>query len=515
MTRDTRESLIVAVALAAVVAVVLPLQTFLRNAEIYPFSLVRLLPELLALAVVSTGVFYLLARYVRLGAVLTALTVCVYLEAGLLSMGLPELNGGTVRELSNLARAIVDAGIWCGILVLLTVCARWMGAMRVWISLIVLVLSLASLVDVFVAKPTGVAPSPEDSPSAGGYANQQTVVANVRYSPGRNILVFILDSVPALAASDVLRTNAQLQAAFPGFTAYPQNVGMHECTKRGVPGLLTGRHYDPSEMPEAEYPLTMYGTNSFVTAAASAGWAVSFSPDLMPYGYTNLPIEQREERVQRRRSRDALAILRQSREVPYLSLSDVVAFRLSPFAAKAKILYSRSRHAVSGRHGQDEFWQERTQYARLAERPVGMDARPFLGVFHTWGVHPPWSGSLSDVLVEKFSSLAKLMEAYRASGLYDRSLIIVTADHGLDLVAAPDGYPSPASALLWVKPEGAQGIWRESEATTTHAGIAPLVRAALAAPVTDAEAWLTGERRLYRAQVYDGSKWVFRDWGRE
>lgn len=47
--------------------------------------------------------------------------------------------------------------------------------------------------------------------------------------------------------------------------------------------------------------------------------------------------------------------------------------------------------------------------------------------------------------------------------------------------------------------------------TTRHS----LVRAALAAPVTDAEAWLTGERRLYRAQVYDGSKWVFRDWGRE
>ena len=52
--------------------------------------------------------------------------------------------------------------------------------------------------------------------------------------------------------------------------------------------------------------------------------------------------------------------------------------------------------------------------------------------------------------------------------------------------------------------------WK-SPVTTRHS----LVRAALAAPVTDAEAWLTGERRLYRAQVYDGSKWVFRDWGRE
>lgn len=512
MSREIRDSLIVAVALAMVAAIVLPLQTFLRNAEIYPFSLGRLIPELLLLATVLAGGFFVLARWARLGSVLTALAVLVYLESGPLSIGLPELNGGSVPALANTVRVIADAIVWGLVLVVLVVFARKLASWRSVIAGAALVLSLASLVDVALGRSAPVADAKAGDFAGGELVNQPTVVENVRYSPTRNILVFILDSLPGRDAADAIRTNVILKAAFPGFRAYSRNIGMHECTKRGVPGLVTGRYYDPNEMIESEYPMTMYGTNSVVMAAADAGWQVAFSPDLMPYGYTNLPIERRVALQRERRSRDALAILRQSREVPYLSLFDLVAFRLSPFGFKCKILYSRTRHAVSGRHGQDAFWQETVQYSRLAASPISAEKKPFLGIFHTWGAHLPWTGTLNGKISEKLSALAQLMSEYRAKGIYDNSLIVITTDHGLDMGLPLKGYPPSAAALLWVKGEGAAEPFAESDVPTSHARVAPLISASLVKPVRDLDAMLQDKRKLYREKVFENGKWQFRDW---
>jgi len=247
--------------------------------------------------------------------------------------------------------------------------------------------------------------------------------------------------------------------------------------------------------------MTMYGTNSFVTAAVRSGWNVAFSPDLLPYGFTNLPVERQVVRVEERRTRDALAILRQSGEVPYLSLFDMTAFRLSPYCFKAPLLYSRIRHAVKGRHSSEGFWGEKTQYPQLAERPTSGDERPFLGVFHTWGAHPPWEGNLRAVIVRKLALLGELMDAYRAKGIYDRATIIVTADHGLDMATPVGGYPASASALLWVKPQGGRGDFKEDRRPTSHVGISALVRTSLTHPPSEAECLetLACEKAVYTA----------------
>lgn len=514
-----RRRLTVAVALAALVAFVLPVQTYLGNPDIFPYSLLRLLPELVGLFAIFAlglcGLTVLLAK-VRLADVfasfLTAAIVCLYLETGLLSMGLPELNGGFVPELSNVARIIADGVVWLAIILVFVVLTRFLKSYLHWIALAVLVLALAAVID--ARRPSSVAQDPASTPSTGRFVPQPTVVANVRYSSERNILVFVIDSMPGKFIADLVRDNRTLLEKFPGFTAYPRNIGMHECTKRGVPGLVTGHHYDDKEISEGEYPMTMFGTNSVIIASAAAGWSVAYSPDLLPYGYTNLPIEQWVRRVEKRRSRDAFAFLRQSTEVPNLSLFDTVAFRLSPFCFKGPILYGRIRHAVKGRHSNDAFWSERGLYPSLAGRPVATDGKPFLGSFHSWGVHPPWETDLKTEAIRSLTQLGGLMDAYRASGLYDRSLIIITADHGLALGESVDGFPPPASALLWVKPEGAKAPYAESDLKTSHAQIAPLIRAALSKPLSAAECAeiLHCEDRIFRSVDREGYRDCLHEW---
>ena len=516
-----RRQAIVAAALAVFLALVVPLQSYLGNSELYPVSLLRLLVELGLLAAVLSAVLFavsrLLGRFLGdgLSCFLTAVIVCVYLETGLLSFGLPEINGAFMPELDSIARGVADVVVWVVVIAGFLALTRKIACWLPHVSMAVLVLGVASLFDVRREGGEDVASeSTTDFLAAGERVNQMTVVANVRYSPVRNVLVFILDSMPCTLTTEVVSSDERLRAKFPGFVAYPGNVGMHDSTKFGVPGLMTGRYYYAAEMTKAEYPLTMYGEESFLGTFCKAGWNVAFSPDLLPFGFTTLPIATRVS-FDDRRTRDWLAILRRSKEVPYLCLFDLVAFRVAPFFFKGPIAYAKIRHAVRGRHADGDFWSESRMYPTLAAAPSNDDRKPFLGVFHSWGAHPPWAVDQRTTIVAKLEELGKLMETYRARGLYDNSMIVVTADHGNDEAPPPRGYPPSASALLWVKPEGAREPFVVSAAKTTHAKIAALAKAACARKLTveEIEHLLVAERRLFRGHVgrgkladFDGEK---------
>ena len=508
----------VAAALAAFVTVIVPVQSFIGNVSQYPYSCIRLLLELAVLFVALAGGLFVLLRVAGrfLGAYpqafLVGLLVCAYLESGILSAGLPAINGGYMPELSSAARAVLDVSLWALLMLGFVAGTRWVRDYLKWIALGVTVMGVLSFLDVRTdrdcAQEAGIGAA---SASNGCRVNQMTVVANVRYSPVRNVLVFVLDSMPGTVATDVAKSDPALQEKFSGFTAYPRNIGMADCTKRGVPGLVTGRYYDPAEMPQAEYPLTMYGTNSFLKTYCDAGWHVAFSPDLLPYGFTTLPVE-REVARNDRRSRDALAILRRSKEVPYLCLFDLVAFRVAPFFFKGPIAYSKIRHAVKGRHSDGEFWGEGNMYPTLAAAPTNAEKRPFLGFFHSWGAHPPWAKDQRTTVRDKLTQLGALMDAYRARGLYDKSLIVVTTDHGNGTAPALEGYPPQASALLWVKPEGAGGALAFSDLKTSHAKICGLVKSACGRRLTQDEVSLARrtEARIYRREEGRNG---FRDYG--
>lgn len=508
MRSGGRDALI-AVALAAFLAFVIPLQSFLGNCSLYAYGLPRLLPELAAVfLVLAAGVFVLLRLTGRfcgayLQSFLVGALICAYLESGFLSAGIPEIDGGFIPMLSSVPRGTADAALWIVVLVACTACTRWIRPYLHWIACSVLLLGSASLLDVHADRDRqdGSPVRTEGGVSGGERVNQMTVVANVRYSPVRNVLVFVMDAMPEVVALETVRSDPALRAKFPGFTAYARNIGMHECTKRGVPGLVTGQYYDPAEMKQAEYPLTMYGSNSFLKAWCDRGAAVAFSPDLLGFGYTNLPIEKRLVHSEPR-ARDVLAILRRAREVPYLCLFDLVSFRIVPFALKGPILYSKIRHSVKGRHSNDSFWGEARMYPDLAAAPFASDPRPFLGVFHSWGAHPPWEKDLRTTVRDKLMRLGELMDAYRERGIYDKALIVVTCDHGHSSAPAVDGYPPVAAATLWVKPEGAKGVFGTDDHKTSHAKIAPLVRAATSRILNGAEIndILYVEDRLFRRE---------------
>ena len=111
-TKPFLPSVAVAAAVAAVVTVIMPLQSFLGNESLYPFGIGRLSVELGVAFAAATAVFAALFAVVgrRCRGVAQWLAVaaaaCAYLEAGPLSAGLPEINGAFAPELSVASRSV-------------------------------------------------------------------------------------------------------------------------------------------------------------------------------------------------------------------------------------------------------------------------------------------------------------------------------------------------------------------------------------------------------------------------
>ena len=513
-------SLAAAVAVAAVLALVIPLQAYLGNASLYPFGFARLAFELcVVLAVLSLALFLLFfvsARFLRgaLHGVVLGAAVCAYLEAGPLSAGLPEINGAFAPELEVLSRGIVDCAVWGVLVVVGLVFCRWLLRWGHLVAAGLLVLGIASLFDVKRDE------APPEGAAAGGWLSsgfewQRDVVENFKFSRGRNVLVFILDSMPANVSTEIMGSSPDLAAKFPGFVAFTNNVAMHDCTKRGLPGLMTGRYFDPRSSSKAEYPMSIYGPESFLVPYVEAGAEVFFVPDFLPYGFTNARVERRMK-VKGRQKHGWAALLLRSKEVPYLSLFDVTVFRIAPYVAKAPFLYAKIRHDPIFGRDESNFWYEHAMYPRLAAAPF-TSAGTVLGVFHTRGAHPPlvfdqdgrrlppaeWSDKSVYVLARNpLHNLGKLMDAMREKGVYDGSLIVVIADHGLGAAPhAPDHHPSE-SAVLWVKAEGASGPFSYNGAPTGYAKFAQFMKSVVTnSPAAAAvESALRVENRLFRYQ---------------
>lgn len=515
---------LVAVAAALFVAVIVPLQTYLGNRADYAFGFGRLLAECTMLALIVGAAAYpllwLSERYLRgaLSAAVTAFLVCLYLETGILSAGLPELNGGPLTAFENLNRGLVDLAVLVFVVLGLTVPFRFLRGIYPWIALAVLVLGAASLFDV----RKGVVEGPA---SGSGYHSLPAVLDAVKYSKERNVLVFVLDSMPSTLARELLKEDAELAGAFSGFVSY-DNVGMEDRTSRGLPALMTGRYFEADSLPRAT-EVSVYGPDSMLRPYVESGAAVYSIAVMLPYGYANRACADTGNERARAVCGSSLALRTPSSEVPYLNVADVSVFRALPFLAKAAFAYPRvTRNALTGDGDEVAYHHEHVMFPKLGAADFLDGDGTMLGVFHSWGAHFPVyfdaegkplarpSMEFSAIRTEAKNALrrlARLMEDYRRRGIYDKSLIVVAADHGCALMPhAPDRDPRE-SAILMVKPEGGRGELEFSGIPTSNCRISQLVKDACAVRLDRraVDGIVRCDRRRFQALVGRG---VFREW---
>ena len=504
--------------LAGFVFLIVPLQTFLSNRDLFEFSFVEVVCATVPIALVASLALFLFIVLAELLigrfaiAIAVALLVCVYLETGILSIGLPPLDGD-LMAFNNPFRKLIDNLVLGIVFLAITATYKRVFNLAHWIALVVLVLGIASLFD---ARPSKDASA--HSKLSQGFCPQFDVVASVRFSPKRNVIMLVLDSTPAVMASEIVRKEGELRIRFPGFTAYENNMAMHEMTSRGLPGLMTGK-FLPSDMSSSDYAATMFGDDSLLMPYVTADDPVYFSGQLLQYGYTNRRLGD-FTKVGESLKKTGSVLFRNSSDIPYVSLYDVTKLRILPYALKygavVKIYYSSMKKGVRKNWGSESYL-----YPLIANHPLGNEDKTSLCVLHTTGIHGPITvdrdgkplrtpsqeiGAYYEYGVFLMRQVAKFMDELRAKGIYDNSIIILAADHGLISLRkggleadGSDGHGSESS-ILWIKPRRASGQFKFSDIPTSNCRIAELIKQSESKDLTNAEIGeilYTRERHFY------------------
>ena len=507
------------------VVFVVPLQSFLANRALFKFPTSAFMGEVALVWLVSGCVLCLglvLARKTFgyfLHSVLLGFVAYEYLQTGILAIGEPSING-EVMYYSTRSLAVRDTIVLFVVMGIFTFGYRWLRPYLKWLALGLAVMIGASLLDIKKDSHEVAA----KSPLSDGFCSKLEVAQNVVHSGRRNVMLLILDSVGTEVSLDMLAECPEFKEAFSGFVAYTNNIGVHDFTEPSVPAIMTGKLFDRGVEEDAsfsDYGFSALGEESFLYDYHAAGIPVSFIPGSFMFGYSS---RKGEAKMRRETEFSGSVFNFRPDTTPPLSLFETVRFRLTPFAAKMRVLLM----TFVGTRSHSGVKDESALYPMLAAAPMDGALNNNLEVFHTDGAHSPfnvdregnqtsvvrkdYSGHL-DRAIWAFKNLARLFQVYKEKGIYDKSFIVVTADHGWmakNPLSDPDALYFRAPTLLWVKPIGCTGPLAFSNEPTWHLNLKKLMLAAMENDLSIEEVFqaLQSDDRVFRQLFRHG----FKEW---
>ena len=495
---------------------VIPMGTWLGSRDLFTFPLSELLPEtMMAVGAIFMALFICLymSRWAFDRFVMTmvvALLVYEYLLTGMLSTQLPVLDGDFGVQWVGL-NCQAD---WITMFIVFAVFVmsyHWVKRYLHFVSLGILVLSFVSIADVMISKKDN-AHEKKNFPSN----SISDIVRSVVYSAKRNVIVLVVDSVRADVAARLVKDNLELKKKFNGFIAFDDNLGMHPWSHFGVPGFLTGKYYTPGN-DRIAYLDSQREEDSYVYAYERAGAAIYFGTDTPRHQFTNrLKTDEETMKVD---THEKYGLRWRTKEIPYVSLFEVIRMRIVPMYWKAYTL--KNAFIGIGDGGGAKLKREKFLYPFLANAPISDVEGLALIHFHTTGAHPPHNRdrygnvvSSSRLLTEAeyehtyhvFDELGTLFDMYRERGIYDKSIILVVSDHGTSVADRP-GENGKSHPMLWVKPIGSRGELLHNMMATSHDKIRDLLVEALNHDLTihECEEKLLSPRRRFICVNHDGS----------
>lgn len=348
-----------------------------------------------------------------------------------------------------------------------------------------------------------------------------------QFSRQQNVIHIVLDEFQSDVFGDILQQDrASLDRQFTGFQYFADHAGSFPTTSFSMPAMLAGQEYR-NQKPAPEFVREAFKQTSILEKVARAGYDVDaativpvdsfeqwMGPEAAP-NWTGVRFRIRKPYV----SRDDY------REVSARQLLELSLFRHAPHAAKAFSIDEpdtfyraiwmdrRESPAQVRRHEASNSTAFLEQFVGLMT--VGRD-RPVYKLLHVGVPHRPivvdrecrFIG-LTDMSRQSYTEqsrcaiklVASLLDRARAIGIYDNSLIIVSSDHGTDLlplgfrgrseslslIPGPSTVRLPAMAstaktVMMIKPPKRTGPVSISEAPTSHVDLPSTILDALGLP---------------------------------
>ena len=434
--------------------------------------------------------------YDVLVAIVFALGVAGFVQALLLNGGLPVADGREVAWVSFSSKMIIGVIVWTTLVaVAVAVVVRAPALGRLSLATVAVVLILVQ--GIAIARPIKHAI----------FGTSDYVVTKeglFEVSGKSNVIVFVIDTVDTQEFDCVLQQYPDVLDGYDGFTYFRNSVGSMIPTAYGVPFLVSGQMLQGDE--DYQTHLDSRFTNStFVSDMRAQNYTVSLYADCL-YSDKQIVGDQTVNiKATNARDIDSVGTIK--------ILYKVALYRNAPWVTKPAFWYYTDDmnqdvlNSGSGTSGENDsitpyVLDDGAYYRELCERGLTVsDDAGSDGAFkfiHLNGAHVPFTydeemgqpdGGTDMVRQTRgtFTILNEYLDDLKELGLYDDATIIVTADHGywnsgihgsyVDKRA--DGLTNPISPICLVKPAGATGSYKVSEAPVSHIDFQPTVLQAM------------------------------------
>ncbi|TCM65863.1 hypothetical protein [Rhizobium sp. BK068] len=447
--------------LATVLCVAVPREFYFGNALEFPLRFSSYLPLLAAAAVaivaLAIAIAFFAPRAVRswIAVALGAVAILVYVNAMVIGTDTGTLTGkaitfsvGQPQLLGELAILIMGAVI---------VAKAQKFASVAFLILVAGNLAMAGYAAVSEEKKNPPIPDEEKLYSMGD----------------KNLLVVLLDGFPSDVFGEIIKSDEKHKAALDGFTYFEDMAAISATTYLALPSIHAGAVYKLGQ-PLRPYFTDAVEKNSFLTRLAAAKFdSLLVNPMLgiCPDNTTcYLPQTLLTSRSEMRRN-------------GVLTLLGVSVFRAAPVAFK-EATYNQGKWVFSDFQGDTTMLDHSVEGVKVLElfsrRVKDGGGRPTAKFLHVLTPHLPvvlgegcaYAGRPIPATREAFVQQAscaldafeEIVVSLKKSGLYDKTTIVLLADHGQAIPSIKADAPGEwqklsgwANPMFAVKPMGAKG----------------------------------------------------------
>lgn len=505
---------VLAVTLCYLLFIYGPLELYVNNQEDLSYDLYDLMavmiPAFLCSAAIGSGILFVLQKKSKKAyLILLAISFCAllsfYIQGAFLSQNLPALDGRAVHWSEydyQRIYSVVELILVIGLTVFLfskiqsekieTIIAS-VGS--VMLAFLVLSSALSCLTDGAIRRKTSQS-------ATNGHL--------MDYSEEENVVFLLLDAVDATAFQTVMEKHPEYIETLSDFTFFPDALAGYPYTSRSVPFILSGEWYENKESFTA-YCEHVFLQSPMLSALRAKDYEMNFYcadyafVDELPDVFLN--IRSTEEKV------DA---------VPFLKTQIKLAlYRYVPYDVKKMISVTAEEimKNTSSYDGQDLYSSDLAELQEIMEHSeIRKTEKKQFKFFYTEGAHLPFSYQAQSPAFKDYSyesSIEKSMEVVytflsgiKQAGIYDRSILLILADHGYASENESYGRQNP---MLLVKGLNEHHTFVQSSQPVSYAEIAEAVQKMLSGCPCD-EAFLSETKgnteRRFLFYDYDGEEYL-------
>lgn len=429
-------------------AIYMPSSLYLSNINDFALDYSKVLPLILMVSFVALLIIYIIGFIIPVKRIFDSYVLIVfslalgfYIQGNFLNPAFDSLNGNEIDWSSYKVNGIISILAWiiCFVIpqVVYVLKKNVMDLIAKWGSYFVTAMQLVSLVVIILTTHKTV-------------SNDFAVTKNGEFelSENNNTIMFVVDTLDASWFEDMLLTNDYYKDKLKDFTYFNDAVAGGSPTILGIPTLLTGKIDMHAEQDTSDYYKEAYGNSTLFKELQDSNCQVKLFTEFFYLDYCdkdnvdNLKMEQK--------------YVVSSKKGFTETLYKFVSFYAMPQFLKQNFwLYTGdfSQYVTLQDNTSDLYQMDDPQFYKDYKNSgiTTQNKKDTFVMYHLNGAHGPYvmdenanavpqdSIGIDSQIRGSFKIITEFMDELKAKGLYDKSTIIITADHG-----GVDVYSNPA-----------------------------------------------------------------------